>query len=682
MPITSHRSRRGLALASAAFGATSLAAVAAGAQVSVAVDPTQDAHAISPLVYGMNFVTDAQVTAGKIPLTRWGGNSTTRYNYQIDVHNTGADWYFENIANCAGSSPCPASNVQDSSAANAFFTQAQKDGLTALFTVPTIGFTPKGPVKYSHPYDCGCPKTANASQDSYDQWDTNCGNGKSGGNWISCPDPTTTTSVAITPQWVHDWVAYLVGKFGPSNGKVIYELDNEPALWNSTHHDVRPKALGYDELWQRMRDYAVAILQADPTALIAGFEEWGWPNYLCSAVDTAAGGCSATSPDRAAHGGEELTAWILDQAAAYEKQNGKRILHYLDLHYYPQGGSSPANIRSLWDSTYTDPSWINDKIDLIPRMHAWVDQHYPGTRLGISEYDWGQYGGDHTKPQGAVAYAEVLGTFGREGIDYATAWGPPAETETAFAAYALYRNYDGSGGSFQPVNARATITGSGLQAYASVGATRMTVALVNETGTAISTAVTFGNFAAGATAHYYELGSGVTIAKKPDVTVTSGKATVTVGPTTIGMLVVDGTNPNPLPDAGAPFPGGGSSGGSGSGSGGSGSSGASSGSSGSSSGAGSGSGAGSDSGAGGSSGSGSGSGSSSSSGGTVGRGPGDGGASGTGGGSLADGGDASSSSVGCNMAPGGGSGAGLLVGLAVAGIAGARKRSRHRDRLS
>jgi hypothetical protein len=664
MPRSSDRLRRRFALASAAFGSTALAAAGASAQVSVAVDPTQDAHVISPLIYGMNFATDAQIAAGKIPLSRWGGNSTTRYNYQIDVHNTAADWYFENIANCAGSTPCPPSNPQDGSSANAFFAQARKDGITVLFTVPTIGFTPKAPPKYSHPYDCGCPKTANANQDSYDQYDTNCGNGKSSGNWITCPDPTTTTSTAITPQWVQDWVTYLVGRFGPSNGKVIYELDNEPGLWNSTHHDVRPKPLGYDELWQRMRDYALAILQADPTALVAGFEEWGWPNYLCSAVDTAAGGCSASSPDRAAHGGEELTAWILDQAAAYEKQNGKRILHYLDLHYYPQGGSSPANIRSLWDSTYTDPSWINDKIDLIPRMHAWVNQHYPGTKLGISEYDWASYGGAHNTAEGAVAYAEVLGTYGREGIDYATAWSPPAETDQAFGAYAIYRNYDGNGASFQPVNARATVTGSGLQAYASVGATRMTVALVNETGTAISTAVSFGNFAAGATAHYYELGSGVKIAQKPDVAVTSGKATVTVGPTTVGMLVVDGTNPNPLPDAGAPVTGGGSSGGSGSGSGSSGSSGGSSGSSGSSSGAGSGVGSG-------------------SSGGTVGRGQGDGGGPVTGsgdGGLPADGGDAASSSVGCRMAPRGSAGAGVLAGIAAAAAV-ARRRSRRRNRV-
>ena len=85
---------------------------------------------------------------------------------------------------------------------------------------------------------------------------------------------------------------------------------------------------------------------------------------------------------------EEMTAWLLDQAKAYEQQKGKRILHYLDLHYYPQGGNPPAVTRSLWDPSYTDPSFINAQIRLLPRMRDWVSQHYPGTKTLVSEYDF------------------------------------------------------------------------------------------------------------------------------------------------------------------------------------------------------------------------------------------------------------------------------------------------------
>src|SRR5262249_4258828 len=147
---------------------------------------------------------------------------------------------------------------------------------------------------------------------------------------------------------------------------------------------------------------------------------------------------------RAAHGGEELMAWILDQAKAYEQQHGVRILHYLDLHYYPQGGNPPAITRSLWDETYQDPSWIGEKIYLLPRMRDWVDQHYPGTKLAVSEYDFYH----HDEAVGAVTYAEVLGIFGREGLHLGTAWAPPDPSDAAFAAFKLYRNYDGQGSGF------------------------------------------------------------------------------------------------------------------------------------------------------------------------------------------------------------------------------------------
>jgi MYXO-CTERM domain-containing protein len=342
-------------------------------------------------------------------------------------------------------------------------------------------------------------------------------------------------------------VEYIVAKFGPANGQRIYALDNEPALWSSTHRDIRKGRLGYDELWQRMRDYAVAILEADPTAQIAGPAEWGWPNYFCSDLDDISKGCSAASPDRAEHGGVELNAWLLDQAKDYEQKTGKRILHYLDLHYYPQGGSGPARTRSLWYKTFKDPSWIDDTIYLVPRMHDWADQHYPGTKLAVSEFDFH----DHTSADGAVVYAEVLGIFGREGLDMATAWSPPGPDEAAFAAYRLYRNFDGNGGHFESVSVKATASGgAGVEAYAAVSETRMTVALVNENGGATATTVTLGSFSPGASALVYR-GNGSAIEKQAEAAVAGGQVTMMLPGKSITMLVIDGKNPNMLPDAGS-----------------------------------------------------------------------------------------------------------------------------------
>ncbi len=525
------------------IGAAVLAVVAAPrlsrAQAVVTLDPTADVHPISPLIYGVNYASTAQVAAG-VTATRWGGNSTSRYNYLIDVSNTGFDYYFENVAGCwnapGGWCATPPTNPKETSGANAFLQAAKTADITALFTIPTLGWVAKA-AKYAHPFDCGCPRTSVPTQDSFDPYDTNCGNGQSGGAWVTCPAPTTTSS-AVDPMFMRDWATYLVGRFGPSGGKRIYALDNEPALWSSTHHDVHPARLTYDELWQRMRDYAVALTTADPTAPISGPAEWGWPNYFCSDADNVSSGCSATSPDRAAHGGKELMAWLLEQAAAYEKSSGKRILHYLDLHYYPQGGTPPQITRSLWDASYTDPSWIGDKIRLIPRMRAWVNTYYPGTKIAISEYDFYH----HDETVGAITYAEVLGIFGREGVDLATAWSPPATTERAFGAFKLYRNYDGAGAKFESTSVRATVTGTGVEAYAAIGTTKMTVVVVNENSSAETVDVKIGSFAATGAVRLFT-GNSTTITRQADPTLTAGTTRVSVPATSFALVEITGTPP-------------------------------------------------------------------------------------------------------------------------------------------
>ncbi len=537
---------RRLASAFSAALALSASAPLARADVTVAVDPAANAHPISPLIYGVNFPSDAQIDAGRLTVGRWGGNSVTRYNYEIDTGNTAGDYFFENIPGCFGPAQgycaTPPADPKETSGANAFFDHMKKKGMVALFTVPTIGWVAKSPAKYGHPFDCGCKQ---AGQDSYDPYDSACGNGQKGGQNSDC-GPPTNTSKAVDPAWAKAWVQYIVARLGPANGQRVYALDNEPALWSSTHRDIRKTKLGYDELWQRMRDYAVAILEADPTAKIAGPAEWGWPNYFCSDADDISKGCSAASPDRAAHGGVELNAWLLDQFKDYEQKNGKRILHYLDLHYYPQGGGNPARTRSLWDKTYKDPSWIDDTIYLVPRMHDWVDKHYPGTELAVSEFDFG----DHGSADGAVAYAEILGIFGREGLDMATAWGAPGADEAAFSAYRLFRNFDGNGGQFESVSVKTTVSGgAGVEAYSAVSAIRATVALVNENDGPTAATVTLGSFEPGTNALVFR-GNGSAVEKQATAPVASGQVTVTLPGKSITMVVIDGKNPNMLPDAG------------------------------------------------------------------------------------------------------------------------------------
>ena len=81
--------------------------------VAVTVDPALDRRPISDLVYGVNFATPAQLAAVGYTLNRWGGNRTTRYNWQLDVDNSANDWYFTNYAGDNDPQNLPADSAAD-----------------------------------------------------------------------------------------------------------------------------------------------------------------------------------------------------------------------------------------------------------------------------------------------------------------------------------------------------------------------------------------------------------------------------------------------------------------------------------------------------------------------------------------------------------------------------------------
>jgi hypothetical protein len=239
----------------------------------------------------------------------------------------------------------------------------------------------------------------------------------------------------------------------------LYFLDNEPNLWSVTHRDVHPKPLTYDELWEKTLAYARAIRKADPDAVIAGPSEWGWTGYFYSAADSSTGR-TLLRPDRRMHGDLPLAAWWLKKAAEHEKKTGERLIDVFDLHYYPQakevgigslGKTDAATsalriraVRSLWDPSYKDESWINDTVRLLPRMREWINEYYPGRGISIGEYNFGA----DLHPSGGLAQAEALGRFGQEGVQYAFVWYYPPKGSAAAQAFKAFRNYDGKGARF------------------------------------------------------------------------------------------------------------------------------------------------------------------------------------------------------------------------------------------
>jgi hypothetical protein len=400
---------------------------------------------INPMIYGVGGGDreDTQFALG-IGAKRWGGNPSTRYNWEHGhAWNQGADYFFQNVDYNKDPSFSYDNELQGMLA----------HGVPMALTVPTIGWVAKDTTSYSFPVSVFGPQEKVAAENA------DMGNGKTREGLAIPPGPPTRTSVAATPEFIGRWLSTIREKDqkrGRSVKMVI--LDNEPTLWHSTHRDIHPNPLTYNELLERTLAYGTAVRRAYPEVLIAGPAEWGWTGYFYSALDAAAG--VARAPDRRAHGNVPLLPWWLHSVRAYEKKAKIKLLDILDVHYYPQGSnvgvdSSGATdrltnalriraTRSLWDPTYVDESWIDDRVELIPRMRRWVNENAPGLGISLGEYSFGAAG----HQSGGLAQAEALGRFGTEGLTAAFYWFLPPKESPAYWAFRAYRNFDGKGGRF------------------------------------------------------------------------------------------------------------------------------------------------------------------------------------------------------------------------------------------
>lgn len=491
--------------------------------ITLTVNAQADRHPISDLIYGMHAVADEDFAqAIDLPIRRWGGNNTTRYNWQLGATNHGSDWYFHN-------GPAYDQVTLVDMDADQWIQRNQRTGTRSLITIPMIGYVAKD----GNQATCAFPVAKYPLQDDVDDEDgfPNCGDGLKNGVPIQA-DPSDT-SIAIDASFIQQWITHLQQNAATNGAVEFYGLDNEPDIWFETHRDLFPTGWKYDEFRDRSYSYAAALKAIDPNAQVLGPVVNGWTYYWHGAWDGQREDWE-TPDDRNAHGGTPFVAWYLQQMKAYEDQHGVRLLDYLDLHYYPQNRDDAAAIslapagdaatqarrlratRSLWDPTYIDESWIADVgpddgiIQLLPRMKAWVAQNYPGTKLALSEYNWGGL----ESINGALAQADVLGIFGREGLDLATlfdpAQGDPLQTTFPSSpgafAFRMYRDYDGQGGHFGDTSLQASSSDQGqLSIYAAQRSAdnAITLMIINKSATQLSATANLAGFTPGTAAQVF-----------------------------------------------------------------------------------------------------------------------------------------------------------------------------------
>jgi Glycoside hydrolase family 44 len=442
--------------------------------VTVTVDTTAEQKPISPLIYGVN----GDPEDDRPGVTRSGGNRLTAYNWENNASNAGSDYCYQNDGSLGGPGSPPANAFRE------LLEDAEARDTAVVITAPIVAY-----VAADHDDNgdggAGPPSCVGDVR-------------KSGGDYLTTRFEDNVARKGSAFQfppaggdgkvYQDEGVAFVAAEW--PGAELIVSLDNEPDLWSETHAEIHPAKVTYAELAERSEAFADAIKDAVPGVAILGPASYGFAGYVTL----------QDAPDAA---GRDFLAFYLAHMQDAEGRTGRRLLDYLDLHWYPEAVGDGVRItsvddargaaarvqapRSLWDESYAESSWIvndylHEPIALLPRVQAKIDAEYPGTKLAFTEWNYGG-GGDIS---GAMATADVLGVFGREGVGLATIWFLHEDERFTRAGLRAYTNYDGAGGHFGETSVKTTVPSAAeLSAFGSLADDgRVVVVLVNKASAA------------------------------------------------------------------------------------------------------------------------------------------------------------------------------------------------------
>ena len=483
--------------------------------VTVNINPLANRHQISLFVYGNNDETISDITDAGFTYSRWGGNDASNYNYLLQTRNSAGDWYFEDYGG-AGDQV-------------GLITQTQNAGSHALTTMAMMDWV-AGEAETSSNRNWSFSVAKFGAQCSFDPNNTDAGNGLVAGSTGNCntsKSPVTTNAVTTAyyplvdtasecPSGTTDgstcidretWAKALAAAFNGSSETCsvpyssitschFYDMDNEPDIWSGTHMDVHPAPAGYDELANLYEKEATNLKSWDPEAVRFGPVFCCWWFYWNG----------SNNNDKGNHGGVDFLPWWLNQVYWMDKTNGARTLDVFDIHAYADCGPTtnftntqlkaatvacagfywdPATVNQDTNNTYTTNEEPNPGIPfVIPRMKAMVNEIYPGTPLSFTEWGAGLAANAGTDFSTAIADADTLGVFGREGLGIASRWGGPTSGTPEYPAWKLFTNYDGAHHQFEPLSISATNNGNSalFSSFASLNSagTVMTVMVLNK----------------------------------------------------------------------------------------------------------------------------------------------------------------------------------------------------------
>ncbi len=437
--------------------------------------------AISPYIYGVNsdFRTEEYLYAASAPgSARQGGNRFSGYNWETNFSNAGADYYHNS---------------------DQYLVDFDKE-LLAIPGGPALEFAREAADK-NVPYKVTTIQMAGyvAADDDGEVTEDQIAPSS---RWIEVK-PTKGSPFSLTPDttdgyvYMDEYVNYLVQNLGDATNKTgyqAYNLDNEPALWGSTHAHMHPAQPTCEEIISKSITYASAIKAVDPHADIFGLALYGIGAYTTF----------RDAPDWSEHAAsyDWFISYYLDEIRKAEEDAGQKLIDVIDLHYYSEAKgqcrvtecSDPIHTdcnearvqatRTLWDNNYIENSWVGNSlqayIPILPKVNRSIAAYNPDTKIAMTEYNFG--GGFHVS--GAVAEADALGIFAEQGVYVANLYKINDDISYQLAAIDLYTNYDGAGSAFgDTLIASTTSDDMKATSYAAIDGTdesKVTLVLTNK----------------------------------------------------------------------------------------------------------------------------------------------------------------------------------------------------------
>lgn len=448
--------------------------------LDVSIDVNGYRKSISPYIYGVNsqFREEEYLYNADATSARQGGNRFSGYNWETNFSNAGRDWLHYS---------------------DQYLVDFDKE-LLAIPGGPAIEFAQEAAAK-NVPYKITTVQMAGyvAADDAGEVTEDEIA---PSARWKEVK-ATKGSEFSLTPDttddyvYIDEYVNYLVQTLGDSTtstGYQAFNLDNEPALWRSTHARMHPDPVTCEEIVSKSVEYSSAIKAVDPNVEIFGLALFGVGAYTNF----------ASAPDWEEHSSDYdwFISYYLDEMRKAEEESGKRLIDVIDVHYYSEAKGQcrvtecedythteciEARLqapRTLYDPMFIEDSWIGSGLQkylpIFPNIWNSINTYYPGTKLALTEYNFG--GGDHIS--GAIAQADALGVFASNDVYVSNLWALNSDFSYQLSAINLYTNYDGNGSSFgNTLIPSSTSDITKATSYASINdsdASKVTMVLTNK----------------------------------------------------------------------------------------------------------------------------------------------------------------------------------------------------------